>query len=141
MPLRAVKINVSTNITDRRGKGWSCRADLLGESEGTFPCLTRSNAHRVLYRRGEHLAVAYFARLGCFNKSTYCAVFVVVLNDDFDFYLGHEVDAVFSAAIDFAMAALATKPANFSNRHTDDADFSWGFARLPVRKDAGMLQS
>ena len=49
---------------------------------------------------------------------------VGVLDDDLDFDLGDEINAVLGAAIDLAMAALAAKSPHFGYGHAGDAPFA-----------------
>ena len=53
-----------------------------------------------------------------------------VLDDDLDFDLGDEINAVLGAAIDLAMAALATKAPHFGYGHAGDAPFAQGFLHV-----------
>ena len=49
-----------------------------------------------------------------------------VVDDDFDLHLGHEVDAVFRAAVHLGVALLPAEAADFGDRHARDAFFDEG---------------
>ena len=42
---------------------------------------------------------------------------LAVVDDDFDFHLGHEIDAVLRAAVHFGVSLLAAEAADLGDRH------------------------
>ena len=69
----------------------------------------------------EDLSVTDLAGLSRLDDRVDRRLQLAVVDDDFDLHLGHEVDRVFGATIDFGVTLLAAEAANFGDRHAGDA--------------------
>src|SRR6266567_9562450 len=80
------------------------------QRRGKLNCLLASflgaDADRVFDGTDKNFAVADLPGFGGFDNGLYGRSDLAISQDDFDFYLGQEVDGIFAAPIDFGMAFL-----------------------------------
>mgnify|MGYP007027297045 CR=1 FL=1 len=98
-----------------------------GRLNRLFSPFSGADADDVLHRRDENFSVADTPRVGGLKDGIDGALKHIVLEDQFDFHLGQEIDDVFSAAIQFGVALLAAEPLGFKNGNSLQADLVKGF--------------
>src|SRR5665647_2589693 len=84
----------------------------------------------VLDRNRPDLAVADPSGLRCLENDRHHVGCVDVVHDHLHPHLRDEVDRVFRASVDLAVAALAPVPARLADRHTGDAEGLQGLLDL-----------
>src|ERR1700757_2633474 len=99
-------------------------SDLEGETasdcrRSPFPA---AYTNRTLYLVKEYLAVPNFSGVCGFLDGVDRLFENVLVDDQFQLYLGQKVDGVFPAPEDLGMAFLPAMPADFRNRHAIHAD-------------------
>src|SRR5439155_1190618 len=107
-----------------RGRSDKAEARIADEarSHRVGAALAGADAHRLLDRDHEDLAVADLVGLGGLLDRLDGARGEGLLDDDLDFDLGQEVDQVFGAAIDFGVALLPAEAPDLADGHAGDAD-------------------
>src|SRR5262245_21837909 len=95
---------------------WSCGSD------GVPAALARAYPHDLVDRQDEDLPVTDAARSGRFfdRLSDFRDLFVA--DDDFELYLGKEVDDVLGAPVELRMPLLPSEPLHFADRDALHAD-------------------
>src|SRR5450631_309012 len=88
----------------------------------TGTALTGANANDLREVGDEYFPVAHFAGLGRLDECLDYLVGQGVLDGNFDFGFGYELDGVFGTAVDFGMPALPPKATDFSYGDTMHAD-------------------
>jgi hypothetical protein len=91
-------------------------------SDGGFATFTRANAHDLLDRGDEDLAVADLAGARCLDDSLDRAVDEAVGDDQLDLDLGQEIDHVFRTAVELGVALLPAEALDLGDREPGDAD-------------------
>src|SRR5262249_25162510 len=99
-------------------------------SQGSFSAIVVADPHGVVDGGDEDLAVAELAGTGGVAQSLHGLIQAAVGNDDLELHLREQIDGVLLAAIDLAMALLASMPADVGDGHAIDADFLEGFADI-----------
>src|SRR5439155_4452129 len=95
--------------------------------DGVFATLTGADADDFVDRRDEDLAIADAPGLGRVRDGLDHLVHEIVLDDDLELHLRHEVDHVRTAAVDLFFAAGATEALDLGDRHALDADLAQRF--------------
>jgi len=99
-------------------------------SESGFVNFAGTDAHRLLDRDNEDLAVADFPGLGRGGDSIDGFVDHLRRHNDFDLEFRNEVHGVFRAPIDFRMSFLPAVTFNLGHGHALQAKLGQGFAHL-----------
>ena len=84
--------------------------------------LSGSNPNHFVQIRHEDLSIADLSRSRGANERFNHVLGFVVADHDFDFHFGQEFDGVFRASVMFLLTFLASKPADFGDRHSLDAN-------------------
>src|SRR5262245_28956456 len=82
------------------------RGPMVGELYGVLASFLGPDAHSILDRTYEDLAIANLACPGGLDDGFERAVYELVHKDHLDFDLGKKVDGVFAAAIDLSVPLL-----------------------------------
>src|SRR3990172_8832968 len=93
---------------------------------GVGPGLARANSHDIGQFGHEDFAVANLARVGRFRDRIQGRLEFAVIDNDFHFHLGHEVDRVLRAAIHLGMPLLPPEAPDLGNGHAVNALFDEG---------------
>src|SRR5262245_47706191 len=103
--------------------------------EGVGPHLAGADPHHAIDLGDPELSVADLPRSRGLRDRVDHAVDVVVVHDDLDANLGHEVDLILRAAVHLGVPALATEPFDVARREAAHADAAQGVLDLfdPVR--------
>src|SRR5437867_4415349 len=99
-------------------------------SDRRFAGLTGADAHDLLDRCNEDLAVADLSRPRGFYDRFYRALDEIVGDDHLDLDLGQEIDDVLRTAIELGMALLAAETLDLRHREPADADIGERLAHL-----------
>src|SRR5690242_9143570 len=86
-------------------------------SYGGVAALASANSYRVVDPRHEDLAIADAAGMGRGANRLHGLLDHLIFDDQFDLYLGQEVDNILSAAIELGMTLLPAEP--FGLQHGD----------------------
>ena len=89
-----------------------------------------ADAHGLLERRDENLAVADLAGLGLGDDRVDHRVDHLAMHRDFDLDLGQEIHGIFRAAIDLGVPLLPSVTFDFGHRHALHAELGKGFAHF-----------
>src|SRR6185312_9486053 len=103
---------------------------LWRELDGVFAALAGANADDLVDRRDEDLAVADASRLRGVRDGLDHLMDEIVLHDDLELHLRHEVDHVCAAAVDLLLAAGATETFDLGDGHAPHPDFAQSFFDL-----------
>src|SRR5690606_17589803 len=90
------------------------------------PALARADPDHRVHRNGPHLAVTDLAGLRGLDDDVDHVLGVVLLGEDLQAHLRHQVDLVLRAAVDLGVAALAAVAAGLADRHALDAELLQG---------------
>src|SRR6185295_18160480 len=82
---------------------------LQTSSNGVLALLLRADAHGILDRADEHLAVPNLAGPGGLHDRLDRLVHEIIHEDDFDFYLGKKIHGVLAAAINLGVTLLPSE--------------------------------
>src|SRR2546423_13925478 len=99
-------------------------------SDGVFVRLAGADAHHLLDRGDEDLAVADLAGLRRLDDRVDAALGVRVLDDDLDLHLRQEVDDILGAAVQLGVALLAAEALDLGDRQARHADVGERLAHL-----------
>jgi hypothetical protein len=108
----------------RRGSG----DGLGGDSFGAF--FAGADADGFFDVRDEDFAIADLSGIGGADDGVGDITGAVVIDDDFDFDFGEEVDRVFAAAIDFGVTFLTAETFDLGDGHALYADAGEGFLHV-----------
>src|SRR5262249_15518739 len=92
------------------------------DSERVRTRFSGANASHALDGQDPHLAVADLARARRLGDRLGHAGRVVVLHEDLDLHLGHEVDRVLGPAVHLGVAALTTETLDLGHRESVHAE-------------------
>jgi len=93
---------------------------VLGPLEGIAIAFACSDAHRVIDRHHEDLAVADFARPRGLGYGLHGPVCHILGDSDIDPQLGHEINLIFGAPVDLGVALLAAIAYDLGDGHAVD---------------------
>jgi hypothetical protein len=105
----------------RRGSG----DGLGGDSFGAF--FAGADADGFFHVADEDFSVTDLTGIGGADDGIGDVTGAVVVDDDFDFHFGEEIDRVFTAAIDFGMPFLTPESLDLGDGHALDTDAGEGF--------------
>ena len=101
-----------------------------GGQTAASPRFAGADAHHLLDRGDEDLAVADLAGARRLDDRLDRALDQRVGDDDLDLDLGQEIDDVFGAAVELGVALLAAESLDLGDRQAGDADFGQRLAHL-----------
>src|SRR3982751_5283128 len=106
------------------------RDSLARRSDGVVVDFAGADAHHLLDRRHEDLAVTNLPGLGGLDDRLNATFDVAVLHDYLELDLGQEVDDVFGAAIQLGVTLLAAETLDLGDGQTGHADLPEGLAHF-----------
>ena len=98
---------------------------------------TSADADSLIDGGDEDLSVADLARLGGAFDGVDGSAELVILDGDFEFEFGEDINDVFGAAVDFAVTFLAAKSLGFGDGHALDTYLVEGRANLVLSMGPG----
>src|ERR1022692_185881 len=97
---------------------------------GSFARLAGANAHDLLHRGHEYLAVANLAGMRSLDYSFDRALDQRVADDHLDLDLGKKIDDILGSSVELGVPFLAPEALHFRNGQTGDANLGKRFAHF-----------
>ncbi len=108
-------------------RDWFPEGEVLVDGDGFCAGFAGADADGLFDGGDEDLAVPDFAGVGGFDDGFGDGPGIGIVDDDFNFDLGEEIDGVFTTAVNFGVALLAAEPLHLGDGHPLDADLGEGF--------------